>query len=191
MRSTLASMILAGALAVGAGLPLRADHETTASDIIRMRKGGLRDETILEFIRTYRARLVLTGRGVADLAEAGFREEFIQALLLYVKTQPPEEASPLRDEVDSPPSATPTYATTFYVGYGYDAWALPWWYYRGHYDGGHFWYGHHGGRGWGHSTGGSRGWGHSTSGSHGWGHSRGGGHASGHGGSHGGGHGRQ
>lgn len=179
MRSNLPSLLLAGVLSLAVGLPLRADHETTASDIIRMRKGGLRDETILEFIRTYRARVLLTGRGVADLTEAGFREEFIQALLLYVKTQPPEEVSHPRDEEDSPPSSTPAYSTTFYVGYGYDAWAFPWWYYGGHYDSGRYWYGHHGGRGWGHAG----------SGSHGWGHSRGVGHAGGHGGGHSGGHG--
>jgi len=189
MRSSLASILLAGALALGSGLPLRADHETTAADIIRMRKGGLRDETILAFIRTYQARVLLTGRGVADLAEAGFREEFIQALLLYVKSQPLEETSRPREEGDYPPSDPPAYATTFYVGYAYDAWAFPWWYYGGHYDGGHYLYGHHGHQGWGRSSHGGRGLGHTSSGARGWGHSTGGGHSRGLGGGHGGGRG--
>lgn len=182
MRLNLHSLLLAGVLSLAAGLPLRADHETTASDLIRMRKGGLREGTILEFLRTYHARLILTGRGVADLAEAGFREEFIQDLLAYRRTQPPGEPSQVQDREDPDPSAEPDYATTFYVGYAFDAWAFPWWYYSGHSHGSHYWSGHYAGHGWGYSRSVGHGWGHRGV-SH-WGGHRGG-HAGGHGGGRG------
>ena len=178
MRSTLASLFLAGALALGSGLSLHADHETTSADIIRMHKGGLRDETILEFLRTYRARVLLTGRGVGDLAEAGFREEFIRALLDYERTQPPEEKPHPRQEGNPPPYPAPVYPTTFYVGYAYDAWAFPLWFYPGSYH--QRWYSHHGYYGRGHYGG------HTS-----FTHSRGFGHSGGGGGHHGGGHGHR
>lgn len=182
MRLNLPSLLLAGVLSLAAGLPLRADHETTASDLIRMRKGGLREGTILEFLHTYRARVILTGRGIADLAEAGFREEFIQDLIAYTRTQPPEEPPRAYDREDPPPPAEPAYATTFYVGYAFDAWAFPGWYYSGHYHGSHYWSGYYAGRGWGHSRSVGHGWGNRGT-SH-WG-GNGGGHNGGHGGGHG------
>lgn len=178
MRLTLPTVLLAGLLAVGSGLPLRADHETTVGDLIRMRKGGLREGTILEFLRTYRARVVLTGRGVADLAEAGFREDFIQDLLAYARTQPPEDPRDHQGHEDPPPPTEPAYATTFYVGYTFDTWAFPWWYYSSHYHGSHYWSGRHSGHGWGHSRSVGHGWDHR-------GVSHGGGHTGGHGGGHG------
>ena len=199
MRSSLFSCLLASALILGSA-PLWADHQTTGSDIIRMHKGGLKESTILEFIKTYCATVVLRGREIADMAEAGFSDAFIRQILDYMKTQPPEEEPPRNsqrtysrtqspDELDEPwrdsqsgdDGYTPSYSGSFYVGYAFDPWVFPFWFYNDRHYHGYF----PGGHGWSHFGGhyGAWGTGH-TSGRGGFGHAYGGNGRYGHGGGH-------
>jgi hypothetical protein len=181
MRITLLAGLMIPAL-ISSAAPLRSaqvDRLTTGADIIKMHKGGLKDETILDFLRTYRASVVLKGQDVADMAAAGLSDGFIQQLLAYVKAQPAEPQD-TRPKTPSGSSTTPSdglrprpnndtippyvasdpypydYPTTsFYVSYPYDYWAFPLWY-TGLYapfGGYRYGYGHYGGgfmgRGWG------------------------------------------
>lgn len=174
--------------------PLRAeqpDRLTTGADIIRMHKGGLKDETILEFLKTYNAAVTLKGGDLADMAAAGLSDGFIQQLLAYVKGQPAESKEPLppdppnetkerapgeprpRMGYDPPPPPNnddpalyEDHPSTYYVGYPYDYWAFPLWFYAGFRIPFHDYHRGYYGRGWG------PGWGHVVVGRGGFGHSR-------------------
>ncbi len=157
MRLRLLQGLLIGALLGGFGT-LWAGHRTTGADLIRMHKGGLRDETILDFLRTEKATVVLEGKDLADLAEAGFGDAFVQDLISYTRTQPPAESPgegrerPRRaagevEEVDIE-------VVPYEVPYPHESWAFPLWFYVGlefwgrplHYGPGWGWrygWGHH------------------------------------------------
>jgi uncharacterized membrane protein YgcG len=167
LPSLLVPAILAGAPTLGAQ---GADRLTTGTDLIRMHKGGLKEETILDFLKTFHARVSISGQEMADLNAAGFSEGFLQKLFEYVKAQPPEPpaaprqaeaapppAAPAPDRVYDPPLAQdyPVDTTTFVVGYPYDTWVFPLWFYAGPWGYGGYRYGYRGyyGHGWGHGWG--------------------------------------
>jgi hypothetical protein len=132
---------------------------TSGADLLRMRKGGLKEETILDFLRTYKATVVLSGQELAEMAAAGFSDGFTRQLLEYVRTQPPVplDTRPLppvdpreagaRTDVPAPtvPVPYPDPVPVFQVDYAYDSWALPVWFYAGFgYPWRGYWYGRHG-----------------------------------------------
>lgn len=129
-------------LLLGAAGPLRADHRTTAQDIIRMHEGGLKDETILKFLRVYRARVELHTPDLEAMTRAGLSQDLIDGVLDHAGAMAREERLP-------PARAEYVYPRNFYVDYPYDPWVYPSWFYVGfHLDGfhGHPWgHGHFGG----------------------------------------------
>jgi len=97
---------------------LSQDRTTSAADLLRMRQGGLRDESILSFLQVYEARLTLSVAEIHTLSEAGFKPETLRALQeqRFVPPASPEESG------EGP-------LPRFFVGYPHDPAAFPAWYY--------------------------------------------------------------
>ena len=72
----------------GPGSPLAAEEQITVQDLFRMHQGGLRDATILDFIRTYRASLSLSEADWAELDQSGLEPGTIGALRDYALAHP-------------------------------------------------------------------------------------------------------
>lgn len=110
-----------------AGSVARAGKGITTLDLLRMHQGGLRDATILEFIQTYQATLMIPDTDWVGLGQAGLAPGTIQALREHALANP-----------DLPPAKAPASAARaikkaplprFFVGYSHDPAAFPSWYY--------------------------------------------------------------
>ena len=91
---------------------------TTVSDLVRMHQGQLQDSTILDFLQTYGAILVIPELGWQDLAQAGFSPATLQTLRARTQEKGSESGAPRGGVLPR-----------FFVGYAHDAKAFPAWYY--------------------------------------------------------------
>jgi hypothetical protein len=112
----------------GQAVPMAvAGERITAPDLIRMHQGGLKDATILDFIRTYQAILSIPDTDWVGLSKAGLEPGTINSLRDHALANP----GPHSDEAPAPEakSAKKAPLPRFFVGYPHDPAAFPSWYY--------------------------------------------------------------
>lgn len=114
-------------LLAGPGSPLATAEQITAQDLLRMRRGGLRDATILDFIQTYQAHLSMSESDWAELVRAGLEPGTIRVLRGYalVHPSPPLKEAPASEAKGVKKIPLPR----FFVAYPHDPKAFPPWYY--------------------------------------------------------------
>lgn len=117
------------AVFLGSGFlsPVWAAHETTVSDIIRMARAGLTDQTIMTFLRVLKVQITLTPKDISTLAEAGVEESLINALIELMGAP-----SPVVQEVPSIPAEPEKeqYPVNFYRSSYSTPWFNPRWFYH-------------------------------------------------------------
>ena len=64
-----------------ASTPLFAFSRSVSSDVIRMTKAGVDEETIIEFVKKTRGPIELTGDDVVAMKEAGVSQKVIRAVV--------------------------------------------------------------------------------------------------------------